>query len=177
MMTNNHVLNKRTDLSQSICIFDYNEVKALIEQRQPTKLLHTDPVLDYSLVELEPSSKPGRAIIPLHDEAINATRCISIGHPAGGPKKLSILKNEVVNHPSYDRAHDSILYSTDTVRGSSGSPIFAPDWKLVALHRGEAQLTQIEGVVNVGTKLYNIMEDIRLNKAELATLVCPPLLN
>eukprot|EP01102_Stenamoeba_stenopodia_P017959 TRINITY_DN6517_c0_g1_i3.p1 TRINITY_DN6517_c0_g1~~TRINITY_DN6517_c0_g1_i3.p1 ORF type:complete len:277 (+),score=43.61 TRINITY_DN6517_c0_g1_i3:485-1315(+) len=165
LMTNNHVINANTDLSQSNCIFDCDAEGVPVVQRRPLRLLHTHFDLDYSLVLLEPS--PGRTTIPLRNTVVAVTRCISIGHPDGRYKKLSILKNDVVRHHPY-RADDSILYLTDTMEGSSGSPIFTPDWTLVALHRAQVA----DEMINTGTKVNNIVENIRsLNNPDLTALI------
>jgi V8-like Glu-specific endopeptidase len=52
-----------------------------------------------------------------------------IQHPAGGPKQVAITANQVVN--VYEHR---LQYSTDTMPGSSGSPVFNDAWKVVALH-------------------------------------------
>jgi V8-like Glu-specific endopeptidase len=52
-----------------------------------------------------------------------------IQHPRGGPKQIVMANNEV------DFVDDTIVhYSTDTLPGSSGSPVFDWQWRLVALH-------------------------------------------
>lgn len=52
-----------------------------------------------------------------------------IQHPGGRPKKLGMLHNDVVH---VDR--DRVQYRTDTLPGSSGSPVCNEYWEVVALH-------------------------------------------
>ncbi len=54
---------------------------------------------------------------------------IIIQHPGGMPKQIALTDNEVMY------VDDSVLqYLTDTMPGSSGSPVFNDKWQLVGLH-------------------------------------------
>jgi V8-like Glu-specific endopeptidase len=60
-----------------------------------------------------------------------------IQHPGGGPKQLAFFHNVVAF------ADDSrIQYLTDTLPGSSGSPVFDKDWRLVGLHHSGGWLPE-----------------------------------
>jgi len=63
-----------------------------------------------------------------------------IQHPEGGPKQISVTANQVVN--IYDHR---LQYTTDTLPGSSGSPVFNDDWKVVAIHHagGNMEVNQV----------------------------------
>jgi V8-like Glu-specific endopeptidase len=52
-----------------------------------------------------------------------------VQHPQGRPKKIGLLHNEVV-----DVSLDRVQYLTDTLPGSSGSPVCNELWEVVALH-------------------------------------------
>ena len=52
-----------------------------------------------------------------------------IQHPEGRTKKIGLVHNEVVHV-----THDRIQYLTDTLPGSSGSPVCNDLWEVVALH-------------------------------------------
>lgn len=56
-------------------------------------------------------------------------RVYIIQHPLGGVKKIGMIHN-VVRY----RDDDVIGYRTDTESGSSGSPVFDEQWRLVGLH-------------------------------------------
>ncbi|SDD96938.1 trypsin-like peptidase domain-containing protein [Actinokineospora iranica] len=71
----------------------------------------------------------------------NVPRVNIIQHPGGGPKQIALYHN-VVSHQD-DRV---LQYYTDTLPGSSGSPVFDDAWDLVAIHHAGGQL------YNPGTK-------------------------
>jgi V8-like Glu-specific endopeptidase len=54
-----------------------------------------------------------------------------IQHPDAGRKHVALYHNVVVRVDP-----DRVQYLTDTLGGSSGSPVFVRDWRLGALHRG-----------------------------------------
>lgn len=63
-----------------------------------------------------------------------------IQHPGGGQKQLSFFANVVVfAGPS------RVQYLTDTLPGSSGSPVFDRAWDLVALHHSGGWLVEPGG--------------------------------
>ena len=82
-----------------------------------------------------------------------------IQHPQGGPKQIAVTANQVVN--IFDHR---LQYTTDTLPGSSGSPVFNDDWKVVAIHRaGGNLLTNKRGdrrFANEGILLSYIFDDL-----------------
>jgi hypothetical protein len=99
--------------------------------------------LDVTIVRLQtppPLTKP----YPIAKQVPSrGARVIAIGHPAGGTLSLSLNDNELldVETPGF-RVH----YRTPTEGGSSGSPIFSREWKLVSLHHaGGDDLPRLNG--------------------------------
>jgi V8-like Glu-specific endopeptidase len=62
---------------------------------------------------------------------------VIIQHPGGGPKQIALYHN-VVTFVNSDR----IQYLTDTMPGSSGSPVFNSDWEVVGIHHSGGWISQ-----------------------------------
>jgi V8-like Glu-specific endopeptidase len=60
-----------------------------------------------------------------------------IQHAGGGSKQLSFYANVVVFV-----GEGRVQYLTDTLPGSSGSPVFDRDWRLVAVHHSGGWLVE-----------------------------------
>jgi hypothetical protein len=94
---------------------------------------------DWTIVRVQdnPTSVYGSLdLAPMADSDWTATgdnlRWVNIiQHPFGGPKAIAIYHNLLTY-----RDANYMLYTTDTQPGSSGSPIFDSDWRVVGLHRG-----------------------------------------
>ncbi|MDQ4093140.1 MAG: serine protease [Actinomycetota bacterium] len=64
-----------------------------------------------------------------------------IQHPGGNPRKIAFRNNLLVSVDDDSR----LTYQTDTMPGSSGSPVFSDEWQLVALHHAAEQAKDAEG--------------------------------
>jgi hypothetical protein len=90
--------------------------------------------LDVTLLQLSPNI-PGNTIYPVAPvppARDSKAQVRVIGHPSG--RGLSLSVNELLDHQS-PRIH----YRTATEGGSSGSPVFNQEWKLIALHHAGGQ--------------------------------------
>lgn len=56
-----------------------------------------------------------------------------IQHPDGEPMKVVLAQNHAVT----DMVATRVRYTTDTLGGSSGSPVFNENWEVVALHHSD----------------------------------------
>jgi len=67
-----------------------------------------------------------------------------IQHPQGQSKRLGYVRNQIT-----DFTDKMVYYFTDTQDGSSGSPVFDADARLVAIHRAGGNPQRIPGIAPV----------------------------
>jgi hypothetical protein len=85
-----------------------------------------------------------------------------IQHPEGNAKRVACRNNLVTATDA-----TTVRYFTDTLAGSSGSPVFNDAWNVVALHRGSrvVQGVNFQGrstaAVNFGTQVTAILDNLR----------------
>ena len=64
-----------------------------------------------------------------------------VQHPGGSPRKVAFRSNLLVSLDDATR----LVYQTDTLPGSSGSPVFNDQWQLIALHHRSEQARDATG--------------------------------
>ncbi|MDO9325754.1 MAG: DNA/RNA non-specific endonuclease [Methanoregula sp.] len=143
LLTNNHVLDDEEtahySLAQFNCETDLNLLPRPVKSFRidPDRLFITDRDLDFTLVAVEKSSAEGILLsefgylpfIPAAGKILVGEYVSCIQHPEGAPKAVAIRENELIA-----LLDNFVHYMTDTQPGSSGSPVFSDDWKVVALH-------------------------------------------
>lgn len=143
LMTNNHVLGSRFSAANSRVQFNYFEPvpgqpNPPIEfGLQPEVFFETDQQLDFTLVAVQPRNATGQTsrsrgwnpMLIQSGKAVVGERVNIIQHPGGAPLQLAIHDNTII-----DVLDHFLHYSTDTNRGSSGSPVFNDQWEVAALH-------------------------------------------
>lgn len=106
------------------------------------------PPLDFTLVAVQPLAEDGTSIedygflrLQPNRGKTDAGLCVTIiGHPGGHHKQISLRDNKVLavgsvpGLPSVEHADALLWYDTDTLPGSSGSPVFNDLFQVVALH-------------------------------------------
>jgi V8-like Glu-specific endopeptidase len=160
VLTNYHVIEKEKSNGQNIvCRFDYltkgDVSKKGREARLSTEwLLASSPYAarDESIDGLPPTAKElDFAILRLSErvgeDRVNGVLRGSIKLSTDAPQPIQDDRVLIIQHPEgeplamstgtvmgYDEPHLRIQYSASTRAGSSGSPVFASDLSLVALH-------------------------------------------
>lgn len=71
-------------------------------------------------------------LIPTTGKILVGQAISIIQYPDGGPKKYGVRDNELLIAPT--EVDLFLQYTTDTLPGSSGSPVFNKDWEVVGLH-------------------------------------------
>jgi endonuclease G len=108
-----------------------------LTDRQP--ILSWSPAceLDYVLLQVDDKNRALETISPVPyvlSSLAERSALYILQHPQGEPMKLAIDANGVTGvYPQDGR----VQYVTRTSPGSSGSPCFNEDWKVVALHHAE----------------------------------------
>jgi hypothetical protein len=120
-------------------------------ENKPDAADPTQDELDYTLVRLAESvgTKPwaqnpaagaparGWVRVPDAAPALKSPMGILIAqHPAGHPLKLAVDTDAInqANKHWLNQAGTRVRYATNTLGGSSGSPVFDLEWNLIALH-------------------------------------------
>ncbi|MGD2177858.1 MAG: trypsin-like peptidase domain-containing protein [Anaerolineae bacterium] len=146
LMTNNHVIPGSAIAAQSVAEFNYqhdfegNLLPNCRYELDATRF-HTSPVLDYTIVAVAADpSKPnledwGHVFLNPHADPVPGEHVIIIQHPNGGLKQIVLTANQVV-----DLWEHRLHYTTDTMPGSSGSPVFNDLWQVIAIHHAGGDL-------------------------------------
>lgn len=142
-MTCNHVTPNVFPPSEGVAEFDYehsddgNDKPFTSVPFDRRTFWFTDEELDFSLVALKDLDgvAPGELqgwvhLIGQQGKVLNGEAVNVIHHPDGERKRVSIRENRVVS-----RKDHWLRYTSDTRKGSSGSPVFNDQWEMVALHR------------------------------------------
>jgi len=143
-MTNWHVFEQAADAAYSTLDFDYEvdlnglERQAIHFRLEPTRLFYSNKDLDFAIVAVEGQSQDGSVSLarygwlPLSGDPGKSQPgeyLTIIQHPGGEMKQVCVRENKLLKY-----ADQTVWYMTDTVGGSSGSPVFNGFWQVVALH-------------------------------------------
>jgi len=144
LVTNHHVLRDRDAAADATVHFNYQ--KTVEGQDAAVEELRLDPGTffvssredDCTIVKVAGNPSVRWGSIELQRARIRTDDRVNIiQHPGGGQKQLSFFHNLVV-HVGGGR----VQYLTDTLPGSSGSPVFDKAWRLVALHHSGGWITE-----------------------------------
>lgn len=200
LVTNNHVFPSDAWAQRSVAQFDVQldvfggDAPTVEFAFTPQDLFYTSQALDFTVVAVAPVSAGGKALshygfLPL----ISATGKVMEGewltiiqHPGGERKQVCVRENRLLT-----RTDDVLWYSTDTLGGSSGSPVFNNGWQVVALHHkgvpeekngriqtvdgrdfdpGRDQETSIKWIANEGIRVSRIVETLATERPGHALL-------
>jgi V8-like Glu-specific endopeptidase len=160
LITNHHVLADDAEARRAKVQFNYqlSSTGLALPSREydlaPEVAFATSGADDWTVVQVQddPAAEWGTLRLRRSDLQKGA-RVNIIQHPMGGPKQIALYHNIVLYV-----GHSRIQYLTDTLPGSSGSPVFDSGWNVVALHHSGGYLRE------PGTKqVYYRNEGILLN--------------
>lgn len=144
LITNHHVLPDNAQAATAVCQFNYQQsIEGLNEpmmeyKLRPDEFFETSVKDDWTAVRIEGEPKQQWGALELRPAKLaKEDRVNIIQHPGGGPKQLSFFSNVVLFI-----GKGRVQYLTDTMPGSSGSPVFDRDWNLVAIHHSGGWLIE-----------------------------------
>jgi endonuclease G, mitochondrial len=194
LMTNHHVLSESRWALRSEAQFQFErdidgrQIDPAIFLLEPQKLFFTAAALDFTVVAVAPQAQNSDRPLSTYDflplvgtlgKVTEGEWLTIIQHPNGERKQVCVRENRFIK-----RTDDVLWYSTDTVGGSSGSPVFNNDWYVVALHHsgipeeknGRIQTVdgrdydpprdgddRIKWIANEGIRVSRIVETLRRN--------------
>lgn len=135
-VTNNHVLPDKDKAAGATLEFNYQRAPSGLPMAvqtfklAPDDVFHTTKVDDWTVVKVQGDANADWGEIPLARATIKKDeRAIIIQHPGGGYKQIALYNNVVVSI-----SDTRVQYLTNTMPGSSGSPVFDNDWNIIAVH-------------------------------------------
>lgn len=167
VLTNNHVLPSAGHAERALIRFNYETdfygkiLPSYYYKLLPNRLFVTDKELDFSIVAVEDNPGTNWGVIPLVSVSFGIGQRVNIiQHPAGGPKQIALVDNQLVYA-------DKMVaqYLTDTLPGSSGSPVFNDEWQLIALHHSGGWIPEPSSASthfrNEGIRISAILERLK----------------
>jgi V8-like Glu-specific endopeptidase len=149
LITNNHVIPSPDVAQQAVVEFNYQKTAQGLDapvdryELAPENGFATSPKEeqgghDWTAVRVrgEPNKAWGALNLAPASPKVK-DEVIVIQHPGGGHKQIALTHNTVAY--ADDRR---LQYLTETLEGSSGSPVFNVDWQVVALHHAGGWLRE-----------------------------------
>jgi V8-like Glu-specific endopeptidase len=144
LVTNHHVLRGPQEAAAATAQFNYqktaegHDANAEELPLDPGAFFLTSKDDDITIVKVKHEPSKNWGAIELEDARLEVGERVNvIQHPGGEQKQLSFYHN-LVEYVGEGR----VQYLTDTLPGSSGSPVFDRDWRLVALHHTGGWMTE-----------------------------------
>lgn len=194
IITNHHVINARSEgepnssesdlrkqAENTIVQFDYDSENAAgvisaVESLSTWVEWNATPDLDFAILQLEePSPRTPLLLAPqaLQQAGEKNLPVNIIQYPGGNPKSLGVRNNLISSLDEWQ-----LRYFTDTMRGSSGSPVCNDNWQVIALHKATKYIHKnlnFQGKstawVNRGVRIDRIIEHIKTNHQSLWTAI------
>ena len=144
LVTNHHVLADPEDARSAVIQMNVQQTPEGLDL-EPVELrfdpdggFATSKADDWTVCRVKGDANADWGWIALKSAPIQVKeRVIIIQHPGGGPKQIAFYHNLVTFVD--DRV---VQYLTDTLPGSSGSPVFDDRWRLVALHHSGGHIRE-----------------------------------
>jgi endonuclease G, mitochondrial len=145
LLTNHHVFPVADEARTSGAQFFHEQTREGLREGpvfalDPGRFFLNDEALDYAIVAVAPESRDRTPLgqlqlqyLPLigaKGKILKGDPVSIIQYPEGGPKQYATVNNHLLDL----RDDGFLLYETDTLEGSSGSPVFNQHWETIGLH-------------------------------------------
>jgi V8-like Glu-specific endopeptidase len=147
LVTNNHVLPDKAHARSARIQFNFQESSSGEPETVSAFSLDPDDVFvtspmdgghDFTIVSVVGTAVDQWGALPLSDAGtIVGSPVFIVQHPEGGFKKVALYNNLVTYVDD-----DVLQYYTDTLPGSSGSPVFDHTWRVVGLHHAGGDMVE-----------------------------------
>jgi len=147
LVTNHHVLASPEMARTATILCNYQRTRDGLDAETqsfplapdaPDGFFHTSQPHDWTVVRVAGDANAHYGALTLRRKAMQKDDHVNIiQHPGGGPKQIALYHNLVTFADD-----DVVQYLTDTLPGSSGSPVFDDDWDVVALHHSGGWLRE-----------------------------------
>lgn len=170
VLTNHHVIQSVEEAAGSQIEFNYQtdlrgnlprELPTFTFDPQPSGHFATNQPDDWCVIKLKEDANADWGAIPIAEQPLTVNERVSIiQHPGGKTKQIG-MHNNFVKYVD----EDVIQYLTDTLPGSSGSPVFNTDWELVGLHSRGGYMrdpsTRMRVFRNAGIRIGKVLRGIQ----------------
>jgi len=145
LITNHHVLANATEAVQATIQFNYQQSPRGLDldvvsfRLSPEEVFKTSEANDWTVVRVQGNPNQDWGALKLvHVNPQKHDWVNIIQHPGGGYKHIALYHNMITYVDN-----NLIQYLTDTQPGSSGSPVFDSEWRVVALHHSGGWLREL----------------------------------
>lgn len=166
LLTSHHLIPDSSTAAESVAEFDRQrdwngQLAAMRSCRLASTAFQSSEKLDYSIVQLEGNPGDEFGYFDVADHGIPAVNdyVTLIQHSLGGLKQIGLTDNKVARIDG-----NFLQYITNSEPGSSGSPVFDQNWRIVALQQKGGGLAARDGqahYINQGVLLNGIVRDAR----------------
>lgn len=168
LLTNQHVLPDVEAAQSAYAVANYEVSpptdaagRSAVAVLKPELLFVANAELDFCFCGITGLDFLGTVPVERNSLATSVMDYVNIiQHPRGRPKEVALQDNQVVKADKV-----VVQYACDTEPGSSGSPVFDNQWRLVALHHASVMSNNSEGrrAMNLDPSARYLNEGIRMS--------------